>query len=195
MMTDPLAHMLTRIRNAQPARHDSVAIASSRVKRQIARILKSDGVIRDYALPAEQEPDIQTQLRYTGTLAPGTTVATMLTGGTAGFEMALEVYGVGYRGQKQGDPLVLALGFSHPIELTAPHGVEIAELQTFSPTQANEWLSTRFTLRGIDKEKLGQFAAELRALRKPEPYKGKGVRYQGERVRRKAGKAAGKGGK
>src|SRR5438552_11472230 len=67
-----------------------------------------------------------------------TLVANMVTGVTAGFEKTLEVYGVGYRGQKQGDRLVLALGFSHPIELTAPHGVEIAELQTFSPTQANE---------------------------------------------------------
>jgi len=124
-----------------------------------------------------------------------TLLANMVTGVTSGFEKTLEVYGVGYRGQKQGDRLVLALGFSHPIELTAPPGIEIGELQTFSPTQANEWLSTRFTLRGIDKEKLGQFAAEIRALRKPEPYKGKGVRYQGERVRRKAGKAAGKGGK
>ena len=124
-----------------------------------------------------------------------TLIANMVTGVTAGFEKTLEVYGVGYRGQKQGDRLVLALGYSHPIELTAPPGVEVGELQTFSPTQANEWLSTRFTLRGNDKEKLGQFAAEIRALRKPEPYKGKGVRYQGERVRRKAGKAAGKGGK
>jgi large subunit ribosomal protein L6 len=76
--------------------------------------------------------------------------------------------------------------------MTPPPGVEIGELQTFSPTQANEWLSTRFTVRGIDKERLGQFVAEIRALRKPEPYKGKGVRYLGERIRRKAGKAAGK---
>lgn len=124
-----------------------------------------------------------------------TLIANMVDGVTKGFEKTLEVYGVGYRGQKQGDRLVLALGYSHPLEVTAPPGVEIGELQTFSPTQANEWLSTRFTVRGIDKEKLGQFAAEIRALRKPEPYKGKGVRYLGERVRRKAGKAAGKGGK
>jgi large subunit ribosomal protein L6 len=122
-------------------------------------------------------------------------VANMVTGVTSGFEKTLEIYGVGYRGQKQGDRLVLALGYSHPLEITAPPGIEIGELQTFSPTQANEWLSTRFTVRGIDKEQLGQFAAEIRALRKPEPYKGKGVRYQGERIRRKAGKAAGKGGK
>jgi large subunit ribosomal protein L6 len=124
-----------------------------------------------------------------------TLVANMVTGVTAGIEKTLEIYGVGYRGQKQGDRLVLALGYSHPLEITAPPGVEIGDIQTFSPTQANEWLSTRFTIRGIDKERLGQFAAEIRALRKPEPYKGKGVRYQGERIRRKAGKAAGKGGK
>ena len=121
-----------------------------------------------------------------------TLVANMVTGVTQGFEKTLEIYGVGYRGIRQGNRLVLALGFSHPVEVTAPPGVEIGELQTFSPTQANEWLSTRFTVRGIDKERLGQFAAELHSLRKPEPYKGKGVRYQGERIRRKAGKAAGK---
>jgi large subunit ribosomal protein L6 len=120
-------------------------------------------------------------------------VANMVTGVTDGFGKTLEVYGVGYRGQKQGDRMVLALGFSHPIELVPPPGIEITEIQTFSPTQANEYLSTRFTIRGIDKEAVGQFAAEIRHLRPPEPYKGKGIRYQGERVRRKAGKAAGKG--
>ena len=120
-------------------------------------------------------------------------VANMVTGVTDGFGKTLEVYGVGYRGQKQGERMVLALGYSHPIELTPPPGIEISDLQTFSPTQANEYLSTRFTIRGIDKEAVGQFAAEIRELRKPEPYKGKGIRYQGERVRRKAGKAAGKG--
>ena len=121
-----------------------------------------------------------------------TLVANMVAGVTQGFEKTLEIYGVGYRGTKQGNRLVLALGFSHPIEVVAPPGIEIGELQTFSPTQANEWLSTRFTVRGIDKERLGQFAAELHSLRRPEPYKGKGVRYLGERIRRKAGKAAGK---
>src|SRR5438105_4224811 len=122
-----------------------------------------------------------------------TLVNNMVVGVTEGFQKTLEIYGVGYRAAKQGERLVLTLGFSHPIEVTPPPGVEIGELQTFSPTQANEWLSTRFTVRSIDKEKLGQFAAEIHALRKPEPYKGKGVRYQGERIRRKAGKAAGKG--
>jgi large subunit ribosomal protein L6 len=122
-----------------------------------------------------------------------TLVANMVTGVTEGFGKTLEVYGVGYRGQKQGERMILALGFSHPIDLTPPPGIEIADLQTFSPTQANEYLSTRFTVRGIDKEAVGQFAADIRRLRPPEPYKGKGIRYLGERVRRKAGKAAGKG--
>ncbi|TAK20064.1 MAG: 50S ribosomal protein L6 [Chloroflexota bacterium] len=124
-----------------------------------------------------------------------TLIANMVTGVTEGFAKTLEVYGVGYRGQKQGNRLVLALGYSHPFEIQPPSGMEVTDLQTFSATQANEWLSTRFTIRGIDKEALGQFAAEIRALRPPEPYKGKGVRYLGEKVRRKAGKAAGKGGK
>jgi large subunit ribosomal protein L6 len=122
-----------------------------------------------------------------------TPVSNMVVGVTEGFGKTLEVYGVGYRGQKQGERMVLALGYSHPMEITPPPGLEISEVQTFSPTQANEYLSTRFTVRGIDKEAVGQFAAEIRALRKPEPYKGKGIRYLGERVRRKAGKAAGKG--
>jgi large subunit ribosomal protein L6 len=124
-----------------------------------------------------------------------TLIANMVTGVTTGFQKTLEIYGVGYRGQKQGERLVLALGYSHPMEITPPPGLDIGDLQTFSPTQANEWLSTRFTVHGIDKEKLGQFTAEIRQLRKPEPYKGKGVRYLGEQVRRKAGKAASKGGK
>ncbi|MBM4417939.1 MAG: 50S ribosomal protein L6 [Chloroflexi bacterium] len=124
-----------------------------------------------------------------------TLVANMVTGVHTGFTRSMEIYGVGYRGQKQGERLVLALGFSHPIEIHPPPGLEVAEIQTFSPTQANGWLSTRFTLRGYDKERLGQFAADIRALREPEPYKGKGVRYVGETVRRKAGKAAGKGSK
>lgn len=122
-----------------------------------------------------------------------TLISNMVVGVTDGFSRTIEIYGVGYRAQKQAERIVLALGFSHPIEITPPPGVEIGELQTFSPTQANEWLSTRFIVRGADKERLGQFAAEIRGLRPPEPYKGKGVRFQGEKVRRKAGKAAGKG--
>ena len=99
-------------------------------------------------------------------------------GVTVGFEKRLEIHGVGYRAAKQGNKLVLSMGFSHPVEFDTPPGMEI---EVPAPT--------RITVRGIDKEKVGQLAAEIRAVRKPEPYLGKGIRYEGEYVRRKAGKA------
>ena len=107
-------------------------------------------------------------------------VANMVTGVTAGFTKELEIVGVGYRAQAKGpSSLELALGFSHPVVFDAPEGVTF---EVPSPT--------RILVRGIDKEKVGQTAADIRKIRKPEPYKGKGVRYAGERVVRKAGKAA-----
>ena len=118
-----------------------------------------------------------------------TLVANMVDGVTQGFRKTLELYGVGYRAQLQGSKLALQLGFSHPTELEAPAGISFA-LETFVPTAENSYLSARIVVSGIDKELVGQVAANLRAYRKPEPYKGKGIRYQGERVRRKAGKAA-----
>ena len=109
-----------------------------------------------------------------------TLVANMVTGVTAGFTKELEIVGVGYRAAARGaDGLELALGFSHPVSVDAPAGVTF---EVPSPT--------RVIVRGIDKEKVGQVAADIRKIRKPEPYKGKGVRYAGERVLRKAGKAA-----
>ena len=121
-----------------------------------------------------------------------TLIANMIAGVTQGFERRLEIRGVGYRVQKQGARLTMQLGFSHPVELVPPAGVEIANVETFTPTAGNEWLSGRFVVRGIDKEKVGQLAANIRAIRTVEPYKGKGIKYVEERVRRKAGKAAGK---
>jgi large subunit ribosomal protein L6 len=107
-------------------------------------------------------------------------VANMVTGVTAGFSKDLEIVGVGYRcTAKAPDEIELALGFSHSVPVKAPHGI------TFEvPTP------TKITVRGIDKEAVGQVAADIRKLRKPEPYKGKGIRYAGEVVLRKAGKAA-----
>ncbi len=106
-------------------------------------------------------------------------VANMVTGVTEGYRKELEIVGVGYRAQARGqDALELSLGFSHPVVFSAPEGI------TFEvPTP------TRVVVKGIDKEAVGQVAASIRKLRKPEPYKGKGVRYLGERVLRKAGKA------
>ncbi|MGH9030190.1 MAG: 50S ribosomal protein L6 [Acidimicrobiales bacterium] len=107
-------------------------------------------------------------------------VANMVTGVTAGYTKELEIVGVGYRAVARGpSALELALGFSHPVVVDAPDGV------TFEVP-----VPTRIVVKGIDKEKVGQVAADIRKLRKPEPYKGKGVRYVGERVLRKAGKAA-----
>lgn len=123
-----------------------------------------------------------------------TLLANMVAGVTSGFTKVLELYGVGYRVQQQEGKLVFQLGYSHPVEMPLPPGIKVAGIETFTPTQANGWFSARLTLEGIDKEQLGQFAAEIRRLRKPDPYKGKGIRYQGEVVRRKAGKA-GKAGK
>jgi large subunit ribosomal protein L6 len=108
-----------------------------------------------------------------------TLVANMVTGVTEGFEKRLEIVGVGYRVQlKSPKQLEFALGFSHPVIVDAPEGI------TFS-VESN----TRFTVSGINKQQVGEVAANIRKLRKPEPYKGKGVRYSGEHVRRKAGKA------
>jgi large subunit ribosomal protein L6 len=107
-------------------------------------------------------------------------VNNMVLGVTTGFTKDLEIVGVGYRATAKGPgQLELALGFSHPVVVDAPDGV------TFEVPQP-----TRITVRGIDKELVGQVAANIRKIRKPEPYKGKGVRYAGERVIRKAGKAA-----
>jgi large subunit ribosomal protein L6 len=106
-------------------------------------------------------------------------IANMVQGVTEGFEKRLEIHGVGYRAQKQGNDLELAVGYSHTVKKAAPDGIEYED-----PAP------TRITVRGIDKELVGQTAAEIRAIRKPEPYKAKGIRYEGEHIRRKAGKAA-----
>ena len=110
-------------------------------------------------------------------------VANMVTGVNEGFTKHLELVGVGYRVAKQGDELVLSLGYSHPIRFKPPQGISI-DVQD----------PTKFSVSGISIEDVGQVAADLRGLRPPEPYKGKGVMYRGEKIRRKAGKA-GKGAK
>jgi large subunit ribosomal protein L6 len=107
-------------------------------------------------------------------------LANMVTGVDAGFRKTLELVGVGYRAQMQGSKLVLALGFSHPVEIDPPPGISFAIE------------GPRVHIDGIDREQVGQVAADIRKLRPPEPYLGKGIRYQGEFVRRKAGKAKGR---
>ena len=110
-----------------------------------------------------------------------TLVANMVTGVTKGYEKVLEINGVGYRGQKQGNKLILSLGYSHPVEMEDPEGITV-EMDG----------QNKIIIKGIDKEKVGQYAAEIRTKRAPEPYKGKGIRYVGEHIRRKEGKTAGK---
>ncbi len=105
-------------------------------------------------------------------------IANMVTGVDSGFSKMLELYGVGYRGEMRGQNIVLSLGYSHPVEVPPPPGI------TFQMEGTN-----RLLVKGADKEAVGQTAADIRALRPPEPYKGKGIRYAGEYVRRKAGKA------
>jgi large subunit ribosomal protein L6 len=108
-----------------------------------------------------------------------TLVANMVTGVTAGFEKKLEIQGVGYRAQLRGRDLELALGYSHPVSIKAPDGIEFEVPQP-----------TRITVRGASKQQVGEMAAFIRKQRKPEPYKGKGIRYEGEYVARKVGKRA-----
>ena len=101
----------------------------------------------------------------------------MIIGVTDGYEKVLELHGVGYRAQKQGKQLVLALGYSHPAEMEDPEGLEsVVDGQN------------KIIIKGIDKEKVGQYAAEIRDKRRPEPYKGKGIKYADETIRRKVGK-------
>jgi large subunit ribosomal protein L6 len=110
-----------------------------------------------------------------------TLIANMVEGVTAGFKKQLEIVGVGYKAEQRPYGLQLALGFSHPVEYKAPKGIKLTAPQ---PTQ--------IIIEGANKEIVGQVAAELRSLRPPEPYKGKGIKYVGETIRRKAGKAGGK---
>jgi large subunit ribosomal protein L6 len=110
-----------------------------------------------------------------------TLVANMVEGTSTGFRKTLELVGVGYKAEARPYGLQLALGYSHPIEYKAPKGIKLT-----AP------VPTQILIDGADKEMVGQVAAEIRSFRKPEPYKGKGIKYQGEQIRRKAGKAGGK---
>ncbi len=119
-----------------------------------------------------------------------TLVNNMVVGVTTGFTKQLEIHGVGYRAAKVGENLVIQVGFSHPIEVQPPDGISLSVDGVDAATKA-----TRVSVSGIDKQLVGQVAAVIRSVRKPEPYKGKGIRYTGEAIRRKAGKAGKVGGK
>ena len=149
-------------------------------KGTLERDLPRDITVRqDDSVLLVERPDDERQHRALHGLTRSL-VNNMVVGVTDGFARDLEIVGVGYRATAASPTrLDLALGFSHPVSVDAPEGVTF---ETPAPT--------RITVRGIDKEVVGQVAANIRAIRKPEPYKGKGVRYAGEVVRRKAGKAA-----
>jgi large subunit ribosomal protein L6 len=143
----------------------------------VLRVVREDGMLR------VERPDDAKRSRELHGLTR-TLLANMVTGVTTGFRKGLEITGVGYRAQLVGQKLQLNLGYSHPVEIDPPDGISF-ELEN----------PTRLAVLGIDRELVGHVAARVRAARKPEPYKGKGVRYAGEVVRRKAGKAGKIGGK
>ena len=147
-------------------------------KGTLTRILKSDvGVAIDgTAVVLTPKPSSDLAPALWGTYASH--ILNMIEGVTKGFEKKLEIEGVGYRGEVKGTKLVLALGFSHPVQIDIPAGITVVVEKGL------------FTITGIDKELLGQFAATVRGMKEPEPYKGKGIRYQGEYVIRKQGKKA-----
>jgi len=136
------------------------------------RIIMEDGTVR-----VERPSDERLHRSLHGLTR--TLLANMVEGVTNGFEKRLEIVGVGYRAALRGSDLELQVGYSHPVTFRPPEGIEFEV-----PAQ------NRVTVRGIDKQLVGEVAAEIRKIRKPEPYKGKGIRYEGEYVRKKAGKAA-----
>jgi large subunit ribosomal protein L6 len=161
----------------------TVAVAQDRVHVKGPKGELSTHVLQGTAVAIETGAVRVSSDRDTRNPAYGTmraNIQNMVTGVTQGFSKALEIVGTGYRAQMEGKKLVLQLGFSHPITFDPPAGITI---KVDNPTHV--------TISGADKCLVGQVAADIRAFRPPEPYKGKGVKYEGEYIRRKAGKAAG----
>lgn len=148
-------------------------------KGELSKEIHQDIIVKleDNVLTLERPSDLKEHRSLHGTSR--TMIANMVEGVTKGFEKSLEITGVGYRAQMQGNKLVVNAGYSHPVEIDAIDGIEIEVPK-----------NTELTVKGIDKELVGAVAANIRAIRPPEPYKGKGIRYVGEYVRRKEGKTA-----
>ena len=138
----------------------------------LVEVKVEDGVVKTIQKKPSKEANIMQ-----GTV--NSLIKNMLTGVSNGFEKGLEAVGVGYRFNVQGNKIVINAGFSHPVEVKVPDGLSV-ELVS----------NTEITIKGIDKQKVAEFAANVRKIREPEPYKGKGIRYKGEYVRRKEGKKA-----
>jgi len=171
------------------AGHVTVSGPKGQLDRSVPAVL---GVLVDDSAIRVTRPSDERQDRALHGLARSL-IANMVTGVTEGFTQILELRGVGYRAEVQDRKLVLQAGFSHPVELVAPAGIEV-EIQQLSPTADSGYLAAVITCRGIDKQLLGDFVDSVRSVRPVEPYKGKGIRYRGERIRRKLGKAAKTGG-
>ncbi len=223
MRSDPIADLLTRIRNASRAEHEKVDIPSSKLKVRVAEVLKDEGFIKNFrVLDDTKQGTLRVYLKYRAEGPKGklsqpvpagltaklendhlviaregddrtvraihgltrALVANMVHGVKDGFERKLEIVGIGYRAQLQGRNIQLALGYSHPVIFPLPETIT-ADIER----------QVSITLRGPDKALLGETAAKLRSLRKPDPYKGKGIKYSDEVIRRKVGKKAGAGAK
>jgi large subunit ribosomal protein L6 len=144
------------------------------------KIDESDGKI----FIENMNPQVHINKQLHGTMRA--LIANMVTGVSKGFERKMEIYGTGYNVKEQGSKLVFQVGFSHPVERVIPKGVKVKI--DVGATRGND-VPAKFTLSAIDKCLLGQFASDIRKIRPPEPYKGKGIRYADEHVRRKVGKA------
>lgn len=162
----------------------TVSVAAGRVtvngpKGELQRVLPEDIVVevKDDVITVAREKESREVKALHGLVR--SLIANMVQGVTQGYEKSLEIHGVGYRAALQGKSLEIQVGYSHPVKKEAPQGIEY---EVPAPT--------KIVVRGIDKELVGQTAAEIRSIRKPEPYKAKGIRYEGEHVRRKSGKAA-----
>ena len=144
---------------------------------QVSKLLTVE--VKDNTVTVSRQSDAKAQREQHGLAR--SLIQNMVTGVTEGYEKKLELVGVGYKAEKKGKKLVLSLGYSHPVELEDPEGIT-----TEAPS------ATEVLVKGIDKAVVGNYAANIRAWRKPEPYKGKGIRYAGEYIRRKEGKTGAK---
>lgn len=156
---------------------DGVNLTVKGPKGTLTRTLHSEVIVKVEGSEINVERPSENKLHRALHGTTRSVIANMVEGVTNGFSKTLELVGVGYRAAKSGSNLTLNVGYSHPVEITPEEGIEFEV-----PAQ------TQIIVKGIDKERVGQIASEIRAVRRPEPYKGKGIRYQGERVRRKEGK-------
>lgn len=157
---------------------DTIKVAGPKGNLEAAKLPHVDVKIEDATLTVARRSDEKIARAQHGLMRA--LINNMVEGVTKGFEKKLEVNGVGFKVALQGNKLVMALGFSHPVEFTAPEGITLAVDKM------------NISVSGIDKQKVGQVAADIRSLKKPEPYKGKGIKYEGEYIIRKAGKTGAK---